>query len=239
MRARASETYAVGRPADSFELEVGRELSSWTGVEFVPAVVVGPICVPWAVSLVDLAAHLRGHPLGAAGDYRGAVELEEEDEEEREESESGEPGSDASSLGSAFPRGRRRSRRGTGVARGREDAAAAAEVRVEMEEELRPDPEGPGQGLSHRTHILVELLREGDLLHASPALRGQRQRSKRHLLSAQRYAEISLLRLQGWRVCCISEHLWKRQGPDDDEEEVAAENKRLFFGLVARLGDQA
>merc|ERR1711879_472120 len=67
------------------------------------------------------------------------------------------------------------------------------------------------------THVLVDLLRERDFYHASAALRGERQRSKRQLLGAQRYAEIALLQQKGWRICCVSEHLWSRGLSDDSD----------------------
>merc|ERR1712232_820652 len=53
-----------------------------------------------------------------------------------------------------------------------------------------------------------DLLRDRDFFHASVTVRGDRQRSKGQLLGAQRYAEIALLKREGWAACCIPQHAW-------------------------------
>ena len=53
-----------------------------------------------------------------------------------------------------------------------------------------------------QSHVLVELLRDADYYHASALLEGARQRAKGLLLTAERHAEIQLLRRMGWLVIC-------------------------------------
>merc|ERR1712194_19148 len=79
------------------------------------------------------------------------------------------------------------------------------------------DPSAPVSGNipTPETHILVDLLREKDFYHASAAIHGSRQRAKRRVLCAQRFAEISLLHRSGWRVICIAEHQWTHGAAGD------------------------
>merc|ERR1712129_619555 len=85
------------------------------------------------------------------------------------------------------------------------------------------------------THILLMLLRDFDFYHASATIKGQRQRAKRQGLCAEKYAEISLLRRLGWRVCGLPEHLWT-WGPDGDPD-VSRANRDFIFRAVANLKD--
>jgi len=246
MRAAAVSQAAAAEP-DEFQLSVGRELASWSGIGLVSSVSVGPLVVPWAASLVGLADHLKKNPLepravparaedmagvedlaaatawGSEADAAGGVDAEDSEETDDE----------GSALGPAPapPSGGRRSRRGRGAPKRPVDPGA-----FEHWAEVAAESPGLPTEVAAETHILVELLRDGDFYHASDAIRSDRQRSKRQLLSAQRFAELSLLRRSGWRVCCIPEHLWSI-GPDGDAE-ASHTNRKLFFRLVANLAEQ-
>lgn len=240
---------------DEFHLAVGRELASWPDIGLASSVRVGPLRVPWAASLVGLAEYLRKNPLEpsavptdvtADGDE---VELEDladltvaasaigdESEDDLDESESRGPAHAAASSG----RRSRRGRRGDGsIAAGASEVGAETRrpsVEADATSEAAAEVPRTEAGAAPETHILVELLRDADFYHASASIRSDRQRSKRQLLSAQRFAEISLLRRSGWRVCCIPEHLWSF-APDGDAEASHA-NRQLVFKLVAGLAEK-
>lgn len=219
-QAVAAKVHAAPRAADAFEVAMSRELSTWLGVGLVPRVAVGPLCVPWALSLVGLAEHLRANPLDkSAPPIPSASEIETAVEDQ--DSEDVEVASAEVAEGSR-PRGGRRAGRRT--QRDRPAASSSVHATVAFGE-ARSD-----------THVLVLPLREQDFYHASATLRGERQRSKKQLLGAERYAEISLIRRMGWRVCGVPERLWT-WGPDNDPETASA-NRELVFRVIAGISDE-
>ncbi|CAK0869352.1 unnamed protein product, partial [Prorocentrum cordatum] len=70
--ALAAPCGGPGADADDFELAVGRELSTWAGVSPSRPVQVGPVRVPFALSLVELAEHLQSRPLDGPAEDGGA-----------------------------------------------------------------------------------------------------------------------------------------------------------------------
>lgn len=65
MRIAASERYSSEAPPTcELHASVKDEFSLWSGVEFTSPHAVGPIVVPWAVSIEDLAEYVRVNPLG-------------------------------------------------------------------------------------------------------------------------------------------------------------------------------
>lgn len=204
-RQAATERHAQPREMSTFELAVGREISSWSGVGLVSPLVVGPLRVPYAVSLVGLATHLQENPLGDVGlvvDFN----------------ESSAPGGGAEREPSTPA-----------------DAGSSDDSDVELGSSAVAHDCDAEEQASPETHVLIFPLRERDFYHASASLRGERQRAKTQLLSAEKFAEVSLLRNAGWRVCCVSEHDWT-WGLDDDPDTSTA-NKDLIFRLVANLAD--
>jgi len=203
--------------ADDFELEVGTELERWSSGGLVRSLRVGPLRVPWALSVVGLAAHLESYTLDKDVDLVAQEDGADEmrlDAHAEIVSMANASLDDRSALTEARQRSHRRYRR-------RDSNSIAGKF---DNSQTLPQPD---------THILVDLLREKDFYHASAALRGERQRSKRKLLCAQRYAELALVRQHGWRICCVPEHLWSRGfGGHPDTSRT---NKELFFKLVASL----
>eukprot|EP00440_Ansanella_granifera_P047374 gb/GFBE01051306.1/.p1 GENE.gb/GFBE01051306.1/~~gb/GFBE01051306.1/.p1 ORF type:complete len:178 (+),score=19.53 gb/GFBE01051306.1/:1-534(+) len=172
------------------------------------------------MNLIGLAAHLRNRPLPT-------VEISDDD------SDSGAPvftseAQDRPAATPPRPTGRRRSLRGRRAAQ-----AAPAEEDSSSDDEERSSPAGDVQPRPE-THVLLELLTDQDYFHASPTLRGERQRAKGRLLTAERHAELRLLRRNGWYVCCVPEHRWQL-GTDGDLEAASQANREMIFEIVANL----
>ncbi|CAE8681339.1 unnamed protein product [Polarella glacialis] len=276
-----------GVASSGFEEAVAQELASWgPEVGLVTSVPVGPLNVPFALSLVGLARHLKRRPLQGypdPGDMRAATELgrppgPRASSQRRgrrrgrlleqasdpvdlhtpdvtiQASDASEPPLTAagvaeetslaedSALGEAVeserPVGRRSHRRRPAPA-GSRGTSDPPEGRGEAQPTEASDSDSDGeepQILVPRpeTHVLLELLRDRDFFHASPSLRGEQQRSKGRLLTAERNAELRLLRRRGWNVCCVSEHLWQL-GLDGDLDAASEANRTLIFELISNL----
>merc|ERR1712194_280088 len=196
-----------------------------SGIRLASSVAVGPLVVPYAVDVVSLAAYLASTPL--AGQSRAFPEVANPTLEPAAKTLTPEP----EASGSDRSRGRRSrdgQRKRTSLAEDEEDIA---------EDNLVPEVAIPESGglPTPETHILVDLLRDKDFYHASASITGNRQRAKRRVLGAKRFAEISLLRRSGWRVVCIAEHQWTNGAAGD--LDVSQANKQLIFNHVAGLDD--
>eukprot|EP00930_Biecheleria_cincta_P096860 TRINITY_DN88639_c0_g1_i1.p1 TRINITY_DN88639_c0_g1~~TRINITY_DN88639_c0_g1_i1.p1 ORF type:complete len:835 (-),score=144.88 TRINITY_DN88639_c0_g1_i1:202-2685(-) len=203
-----------------FEESVAQELTSWgpeLGLQ--PGYRVGPLRVDYALHLVRLAEHLRRNPLASQ-------EIDMDDVE---------PTEDAVDSTAKFAV----ARRAIGLRAKRRAAhfdpvASQQETSSDSCTQISDDDVNNGEP-SPLTHVLLKLLREHDFFHSSPLIRGDRQRSKGKLLAAEQHAEVRLLRLSGWHVCCIPEHLWQLGIEDGDLEAAAKANRELIFNLVANL----
>merc|ERR1711957_320954 len=95
-------------------------------------------------------------------------------------------------------------------------------------------------GISPETHILIELLREQDFYHASPNLRGERQRARGRVLHAERSAGIRVLQRFGWNMCSLPEHEWNFLTAGKSDPGAASElNQALIFRHVAKIGSES
>lgn len=203
--------------AERFQEVVLQELSTWHGVELETDLTVGPVHVPFAMSLVQLAAFVRRQH----GQLDPADVSDSEDLEQPEQLEQLEPEDEVHKISPQSGRLARRAKR-------KEQNSRTSPCSTE-DFNFADDQISPMSATSFarpETHLLLQLLRYEDYYHASPSLRGERQRAKGLLLSAERHAEIQLLRQMGWSVICVPEHRW---------QEDSQANQEMIFKLVADL----
>ncbi|CAJ1444838.1 unnamed protein product [Effrenium voratum] len=170
-----------------FQDLVLQELSTWeVGLE--TDVVVGPMTVPFALSLVELASFVR----------RQRTADSDSDMED---------GSAPEAEAKSTLQAKRLARRKRQAAAPRKQDTFIAEDEISLaslSSEARPE-----------THILIDLLTDVDFYHASPS-QGERRTGRQ--LSSERRAELQLLRRLGWHVVCVPEHSWQLHGDSEAAE---------------------
>eukprot|EP00435_Cladocopium_sp_Y103_P006210 s196_g2.t1 len=208
---------AASTEAARFQEVVLQELSTWHGVELETDLTVGPVHVPFAMSLVQLAAYVRRQ--------HGQLDpADVSDSEELEQPERLEPPEPEDEVHKISPSGRLARRAKRKAERSAMSPSSTPEDFNFADDQISPF--GSTNFARPETHLLLQLLRYEDYYHASPSLRGERQRAKGLLLSAERHAEIQLLRQMGWYVICVPEHRW---------QEESQANREMIFKLVADL----
>lgn len=232
-RQRVSDREEASKDSTSnaVNFAIASELMTWKGVEVNTEIAIGPVIVPWAIDLVSLAKFLMENPLEG-----NSAEAWLNDGENDSDADCNDPAVCASeddevtgvkghSEDSSLPLSDRMGRR---QRRAQKMGAARTEKFAEMGGRIPP-------GVSPSTHVLLLPLLEADFFHASSSVRGERQRSKTHVLGTTRFAEISLLKKWGWRVVGVAEHLWSWGAQGDPQ--TSRQNRELIFKLVSDLDD--